>query len=118
MPAYDLTPTRRRVIIVAAVVLAAAIAGAAFALTRGGRGGAGPPANGFNGGAPPADAPDSSAFQQFQQCLEQHGVTLTPGERPDFDDSTMRSAMTACRRYLPARPGGFRGDDNPDRTST
>ena len=76
-------------------------------------GSASPPAG--RGGQPPQI--DQQAFERFQQCLEDHGVTLPqgrpqggqPGERPTFDAKT-QEAFSACRQYLPSRPsGGFDG---------
>jgi hypothetical protein len=52
------------------------------------------------------------AFAKFQQCLEDHGVTLPngrpqgqPRQRPTFDAKT-QEAFQACRQYLPAPPQG------------
>jgi hypothetical protein len=67
------------------------------------------------GGQPPQI--DRQAFARFQQCLQDHGVTLPggrpqggqPGQRPSFDAKTQK-AFRACRQYLPSRPqGGFGG---------
>jgi hypothetical protein len=60
---------------------------------------------------------DQQAFTRFQQCLQDHGVTLPrgrpqggrPGQRPTFDAKTQK-AFRACSQYLPSRPqGGFGG---------
>jgi hypothetical protein len=67
------------------------------------------------GGQPPQI--DQQAFARFQQCLQDHGVTLPrgrpqrgqPGQRPTFDAKTQK-AFRACSQYLPSRPqGGFGG---------
>ena len=69
----------------------------------------------FQGGGPPQV--DRQAFAQFQQCLQDHGVSLPngrpqggqPGQRPSFDAKTQK-AFRACSQYLPSRPqGGFGG---------
>ena len=67
------------------------------------------------GGQPPQL--NQQAFARFQQCLQDHGVTL-PSGRPQvanpasarrFDAKT-QEAFRACRQYLPSRPqGGFGG---------
>jgi hypothetical protein len=60
---------------------------------------------------------DRQALERFQQCLQDHGVTLPsgrpqgaqPGQRPTIDAKTQK-AFRACRQYLPSRPqGGFGG---------
>ncbi len=67
------------------------------------------------GGQPPRI--NQQAFERFQQCLQDHGVTLPrgrpqggqPGQRPTFDAKTQK-AFRACSQYLPSRPqGGFGG---------
>jgi hypothetical protein len=105
-------PRRRRALIAAAAVLAVAVGGAIFVIGRGNgatqasatttTASGGP--RGFRGGAA-----NGAAFQKFQACMKSHGVTLTPGQRPDFGNAAMQAAMSACRSYLPARPGGFGG---------
>jgi hypothetical protein len=66
-------------------------------------------------GGPPQMS--QQAFARFQQCLQDHGVTLPsgrpqggqPGQRPSLDAKT-QSAFRACTQYLPSRPqGGFGG---------
>ena len=67
------------------------------------------------GGQPPQQ--NQQAFERFQQCLEDNGVTLPsgrpqggqPGQRPTLDAKT-QEALSACRQYLPSPPqGGFGG---------
>ena len=79
-------------------------------------GGATSPAS--QGGQQPPQA-DQQAFARFQQCLQDHGVTLPsgrpqggqPGQRPTFDAKTQK-AFRACRQYLPSQPqGGFGGQE-------
>lgn len=79
-------------------------------------GGAAPQAGqgGPGQGGPPQV--NQAAFERFQQCLEDHGVTLPsgrpqgqPGQRPSLDSKT-QEAFNACRQYLPSPPqGGFGG---------
>jgi hypothetical protein len=61
--------------------------------------------------------PNQQAFERFQQCLQDHGVTLPrgrpqdgqPGQRPTLDAKT-KEAFRACRQYVPSRPqDGFGG---------
>ena len=66
------------------------------------------------GGQPPQA--NQEAFERFQQCLQDHGVSLPrersqggqPGQRPTFDAKT-QEAFDACRQYLPARPSDGSG---------
>ena len=60
---------------------------------------------------------NQQAFERFQQCLQDHGVTLPrgrpqdgqPGQRPTLDAKT-QEVFRACRQYLPSRPqDGFEG---------
>lgn len=56
----------------------------------------------FSGG----NARAGTDFQQFADCMEEHGVTLSPGARPDRSDTDLQTALEACRRYMPRRPTG------------
>ena len=75
---------------------------------------AGAPSPAGQGGQPPQI--DQQAFARFQQCLQDHGVTVPrgrpqgqPGQRPTFDAKTQK-AFRACSQDLPSRPqGGFGG---------
>ena len=85
-----------------------------------GNGGTAPPA-GQSGQRPQFD---QQAFAKFQQCLENHGVTLPsgrpqggqPGQRPTFDAKTQQ-AFDACRQYLPSQPQGGFGGQGPNAPS-
>jgi hypothetical protein len=118
MDLQTFTPARRRAAVAGAAVLVAAIAAAFFVMSRGSGSASasagpagGPPAMARpqRGGAPLSD----SAFRQFEECMAKNGVTLTPGQRPDVADATVRKALMACRSYLPARPGGRDDDQGP-----
>jgi hypothetical protein len=106
------TPGRRRALAVGVALLVAALAGALFSMSRGG-GNATAQRQGPQQQPSQQQGPGGADFQQFEQCLQSHGVTLTPGERPDFGDTTLRNALGACRAYLPALPGRGDGDDGP-----
>jgi hypothetical protein len=63
---------------------------------------------GFGGGG-------SATFEQFTDCLSDHGVELSPGSgRPDLSDADVQAAFEACRQYLPGGDLRFgpRGDDH------
>lgn len=63
-------------------------------------------------------APDPEEIEEFQQCLEEHGVE-PPGERFGAGDeppdpgsmpepsAEMLEAAQACRELMPTPPGGF-----------
>jgi hypothetical protein len=60
----------------------------------------------------PGGGANTAARQAFQQCMAQHGVTITSGAgRPGGGGqanmtAAQRQAFTACRSKLPGRPGG------------
>jgi hypothetical protein len=61
----------------------------------------------------PGGGASTAARQAFQQCMAQHGVTITPGAGrpgggggPANMTAAQRQAFTACRSKLPGRPGG------------
>jgi hypothetical protein len=110
-------PRNRTLAIAAVVLVLAAAAGAgAFMLVRGN-----PNANAQSGlpfarqgGGPP----NSAAFQQLRQCMENNGVTLSPGQRPDPTDPTVQKARQACAQYAPQRPSGGNGFGPPANGAT
>jgi len=61
------------------------------------------PTGGFGG---PGGFANNPAFQKFQACLKQHGVTST-GAGVNRSSPSYSSAFAACRSLLPA--GGFGG---------
>jgi hypothetical protein len=94
----------KRTLAIAAVVVVLAAAAGAFLLVRGN---SNENANTQSGrpfaqqGGGPAN---STAFQQFRQCMTSNGVTLTPGQRPDPTDPTVQKARQACAQFAPQFP--------------
>jgi hypothetical protein len=63
-------------------------------------------------GRPDSGSSADGSFQQFAQCLSDHGVTLpSPGTLPDVDPSgsTFQQALQACAQYAPSHGAGPRG---------
>jgi hypothetical protein len=107
----------KRTLAIAAVVLVLAAAAGAFLLLRGNSTnanaqGAGPV---FSQGGGPAN---SATFQQFRQCMENNGVTVSAGQRPDPTDPTVQKARQACAQYAPQRPPGGNGFGPPANGTT
>jgi len=101
----------KQIIACAAAAVVAAVVGAALAL------GQGEGASASTGAATTTVQAPQTGFDAFRRCLEQNGVAIAPGERPNVDDGTLRQAFAACRDLLPARPhgddDGFDGQDGP-----
>jgi hypothetical protein len=49
---------------------------------------------------------NSSAFAAYNNCLKLHGVTITPGQRPNTASKKVQTAMTACASLRPAPGSG------------
>jgi hypothetical protein len=107
---------RKRTLAIAAVVLVLAAAAGAFMLVRGNSSANAQSGRPFaqQGGGPA----NSAAFQQFRQCMENNGVTLNPGQRPDPTDPTVQKARQACAQYAPQRPPGGNGFGPPANGAT
>jgi hypothetical protein len=107
---------RKRTLAIAAVVLVLAAAAGAFVLVRGNSSANAQSGRPFaqQGGGPA----NSAVFQQFRQCMEQNGVSLNPGQRPDPTDPTVQKARQACAQYAPQRPPGGNGFGPPANGAT
>jgi hypothetical protein len=46
-----------------------------------------------------------AAFQQYQACMSNHGVTMKPGTRVDASSAKFKSADKACASLRPKLPG-------------
>jgi hypothetical protein len=100
--------TQRTRSAIAAGVLVLVLAGVgAFVLL--GRGGSSAGAQTPVAQQGPGGPMNSSAFEQFRQCMAKNGVTGQTGRRPDPSDPTVQKAMQACAQYRPARPSGGAG---------
>ena len=51
----------------------------------------------------------SPAFQKYAACLRKHGVTFTPGTRPNRNSAAFKAASKSCASL---RPKGRRGAPN------
>ncbi len=49
---------------------------------------------------------NNPAFQKYTACLRQHGLTFTPGTRPDRTSAKYKAAAKACASLRPKQPAG------------
>jgi hypothetical protein len=47
---------------------------------------------------------NSTAFAAYANCLKLHGVTVTPGKRPNTTSNKVQTAMAACASLRPSAP--------------
>lgn len=47
---------------------------------------------------------NSTAFAAYANCLKLHGVTVTPGKRPNTTSKKVQTAMAACASLRPSAP--------------
>jgi hypothetical protein len=109
--------SRQTLAMVVIALVVAAVAGG-FAIWRGGTSTAtvqSAPAAQRGAGTGGRGPASSAAFEQFRQCMENNGVTASPGQRPDPNDPTVEKARQACAQYAPQFPG--RGGGAPPANS-